>query len=266
VFTNNSSSQGNDVPLDSFSWVCYDGTTQTTTDVNQTVSDFFDFENSFLTTLTVTDEFGCVSGSAFTITDLTKPTANFAVDTVLCDLENFNAVNQSLGSGPLTYEWLIDGSYQDNTLNYSNQFDGQPSNLCSSVQHTLSLVTTDVNGCLDTLEVPIHVSLPHADANFSFSGATINAQGEFVCPPVFASLNDSSSSFGNVTNWNWTFGKGNRWGNVVKQAQDHTGVLLWDGNANSGNPCTEGVYFYKISGELYDGTPITKHGNVTLVR
>ncbi|MFT6501238.1 MAG: gliding motility-associated-like protein [Crocinitomicaceae bacterium] len=513
VFTNNSSSQGNGVPLDSFSWVFYDGTTQITTDVNQTVTDFFDFENSFLTTLTVTDEFGCVSGSAFTITDLTKPTANFAVDTVICDLENFNAVNQSLGSGPLTYEWLIDGNYQDNTLNYSNQFDEQPSNLYSSVQHTLSLVTTDVNGCLDTLEVPIHVSLPHADANFSFSGATINAQGEFVCPPVFASLNDSSSSFGNVTNWNWTFGNGNsstlqnpqntyvyagtytatlsivdefgcvddstftdyvtingpsgdpgwtsvgtfcdpafefytenqsgitnvewtlgngsiindtsaftyiydttgvylptvilsdnfgcevpyilpqisvaineldaffeasmlegevseivtfddlstssadpivdwnwdfgtysqlnntdadvdydwsntgyqtvtltvsdangcsgtyslqvlitaeffvpnvftpngdgvneffamdfdvfngydyvivnRWGNVVKQAQDHTGVLLWDGNVNSGSPCTEGVYFYRISGELYDGTPITKHGNVTLVR
>jgi gliding motility-associated-like protein len=57
--------------------------------------------------------------------------------------------------------------------------------------------------------MPIIVSLPHANANFSFSGATINAQGEFVCPPVFASLVDTSDSYGAILNWDWSFGNGN---------------------------------------------------------
>ena len=58
----------------------------------------------------------------------------------------------------------------------------------------------------------------------------------------------------------------NRWGNVVAEAEDHEGIVMWDGTSRSGEECSAGVYFYKISGELYDNTPITKHGNVTLIR
>ena len=209
TFTNNSSTTGNGVPIESFEWTYFDNTAQTTTSVNQTVSDIFTTEGIFTTTLVATDEFGCVSPPFFIDVDVTKPTAGFIVDSVLCDLENYTAMNQSTGDGPMNYEWIIDGISSGTTFSYSGVFDDVQSSMYSSQNHDITLITTDVNGCSDTLLKPIIVSLPHADAGFSFSGATINGDGEFDCPPVFASLGDSSSSYGAIETWNWTLGNGN---------------------------------------------------------
>jgi gliding motility-associated-like protein len=116
---------------------------------------------------------------------------------------------------------------------------------------TVTLTVSDANGCSETYSLQVLIT------------------AEFFVPNVFTPNGDGVNEFFAMdfdvfTGYDYVIV--NRWGAVVKQAQDHTGVLLWDGNASSGNPCIEGVYFYKISGELYDGTPITKHGNVTLVR
>ncbi|MBM3453322.1 MAG: PKD domain-containing protein, partial [Bacteroidetes bacterium] len=45
--------------------------------------------------------------------------------------------------------------------------------------------------------------------NYSFSGAAIGQNGEYVCPPLFANFVDSSFSAGPITNWQWSFGNGN---------------------------------------------------------
>ena len=57
----------------------------------------------------------------------------------------------------------------------------------------------------------------------------------------------------------------NRWGNIVCEKTNQTGMNLWDGNDMSGNKCSDGVYFYRITGEMYGGTMVNQHGFVTLV-
>jgi hypothetical protein len=51
----------------------------------------------------------------------------------------------------------------------------------------------------------------------------------------------------------------------VQDKLNQTGVLLWDGTNNGGTLCTDGVYFYQITGRLNDGTSISKNGFVTLL-
>ena len=209
IFTNNTIVDTNGIDLDYFVWEFFDGTIDTTYSVLQPMFDTFVNEGNYITSMIAYDIFGCVSNADFVFTDLTKPTAAFVVNNVVCDLQDFTAFNQSTGAGPLDYQWFLDGNFENTILNYTNAFDEVESSLYNSVDHTITLVVADTNGCLDTLELPIVVSLPHADANFAFNGATLNAQGEFACPPVFASLIDSSNSYGTITNWNWAFGNGN---------------------------------------------------------
>jgi len=55
----------------------------------------------------------------------------------------------------------------------------------------------------------VHVSMPYVNVDYSFSGASVNADGNYNYPPVFASLTDVSSSYGDIASWSWDFGNGN---------------------------------------------------------
>lgn len=209
VFTNNSSPQGNGVGLSSFAWTFPDMSTQLTTDINQSVNYFIDTEGTFSTSLTVTDNFGCISPTTTIVTNITKPTADFIVDSVVCDLENFIGFNTSTGVQPVTYEWLVDGNVQSTNVDFNGQFDENSSSSSNSVPHTLELIATDANGCMDTISANIIVSMPYANANATFVSASINEFGEFTCPPVFASLEDTSLTYGSIVSWQWDLGNGN---------------------------------------------------------
>lgn len=208
-FQNNSQITGNGVALESFTWVLPDNSQTTTNNINQTVPFLFDNEGTFQTTLVVTDAFGCISDSAHAVINITKPTADFTIDSVVCNNEDVNISNQSLGDVPLQYQWFSDNVPIGTGSAPSHQYNDQSSGSTTSASHEITLVVEDVNGCFDTLSVPLVVSLPHADANFSFTSASVNQNGEFACPPVFASLVDSSQSYGAINNWSWTFGNGN---------------------------------------------------------
>ena len=58
----------------------------------------------------------------------------------------------------------------------------------------------------------------------------------------------------------------NRWGNVVHEGKNVTGTIFWDGKTQGGDPCSEGVYFYKLNGILKDNNPIEKTGFLELIR
>ena len=58
----------------------------------------------------------------------------------------------------------------------------------------------------------------------------------------------------------------NRWGNPVHEEVNTTGTLLWDGMAQSGNPVSEGVYFYKLVGTLVNGELAEKDGFIYVVK
>lgn len=206
VYTNSSSVVGNGVPLSSYFWTFPDLSTQTTTNLATTTNYTFTTEGSFTTTLVTTDQFGCVSPATSVNMLITKPTASFTVDSVVCDLEAFTTVNSSIGG--TSYQWFIDGQPGGNTSDLSSSFDEVSSASYNSVSHVIGLIVTDVNGCMDTLEQAMIVSMPYADFDFDLTGANINANNEFTCPPVFADFTDQSNTYDGISNWNWDFGDG----------------------------------------------------------
>ena len=222
TYTNNSTSQGNGVGLESFLWTFSDLTTQTTTDVSQTVNFMHNQLGTFAVTLVVTDSFGCVSPLATVSVATSKPNAVFLFDSIVCNNANYIFQNNSGGYSPVTYEWFIDGISEATTTNLNGQFNDPESAASNVINHTVMLIATDVNGCLDTAIHNVNVAIPHADVNYSFNGASVNGSGQYVCPPVFASLTDISSSYGNITNWSWTFGNGNT---SIDQNPDNTYVF-----------------------------------------
>ena len=209
TFSNGSTLQNNGVPLSSFLFTFTDnGATQTTTNVATTVTHTYTTEGTFTATLVVTDQFGCVSPAASTTITITKPVSGFTLDPVVCNLENFVASNTSTGVAPLTYQWFVDGTQISTSQDFPNSHNEPSSNSVSSWQHDYTLITTDANGCKDTSSNTLVVSTPVAIIDYTLDGAATNANGDFLCPPVFATFTDGSLSYGNVTSYSWVFGDG----------------------------------------------------------
>lgn len=109
-------------------------------------------------------------------------------------------------------------------------------------------------GCKDTTSIVIKVNTPDMS---------------YGVPNVFTPNNDNDNDFfklidpSNVQKIEIIIL--NRWGNLVFESNDV--FFKWNGkNMNSGKPCTEGVYFYKIELTDLKGKIVEEDGNITLVR
>lgn len=205
TYTNSSSPVGNGVPLESFFWTMPDLTTQTLTTQTST-SHTFTTEGVFTTTLVATDEFGCVSNPALVNMTITKPTADFSLDSIFCDEEVFTALNTSTGA--TSYEWFVDGSSTAVTNDFNHSFNEVTNASYNHISHLITMIATDQNGCMDTVEQDVIVSLPYIDLTYTLNGASVNGAGDFTCPPVFAGFTDNSNSYGSIVSWDWDFGDG----------------------------------------------------------
>lgn len=212
TFINQSHPQGNGAPVGNFTWTfLHDNSVQTTPNLSASPTYTFMTEDTFDIKLVAVDYFGCVSQPDTLQIITTKPVADFTVDSVVCDLEIFTTVNASTGVQPLTYQWFADGVNTpafDTDENGSHAFDDTPSPNYTHLDHTVWLIVTDGNGCKDTVMQDIIVSLPVAGIDYTLTGANINANGTFNCPPVFATFADSTESFGAIAEWHWNFGDG----------------------------------------------------------
>ena len=208
-FSNTSSQLNNGAPLYSFV-INYsdDNSSDTSYSVATPFNHTFQNVGNYSVALTVTDQFGCVSNPAIVSINATFPIANFIADSVTCNHEAVPVLNGSIGYNPMTYQWIIDGALQGTAINYSPTFhDGQqPGQISQS--HTVLLIATDANGCKDSLEQQVIVSLPYIDLDFQLSGAATNANGAYLCPPVFATFANNSNSFGAIATYQWSFGDG----------------------------------------------------------
>ena len=209
-FDNNSISL-NGLPLTSFDYSFTDDGSSITVDNSDPVDHVFNGQGTFYAQLIATDAFGCQSTPALTPISITKPNAFFSVQNVICNGGDIITTNSSNGLNPITYEWLIDGALFSSNPNLNTVFNESnvPENT-TSILHDLSLIATDGNGCTDTLSNLITVAIPTAIPSFSFTGAAINADGEYICPPIFGAYEDSSYSYGPIQSWVWNFGNGNQ--------------------------------------------------------
>lgn len=204
IATNSSTKQGNGVNLASFLWTNEtSGDTQTTTNVATTVNNTFYTAGSHNVTLVATDIFGCQSFPNTQSISITKPVADFNIDAIVCNQVDVIATNASTGNPTLRYIWKIDNVVVDTLPNLTHQFNDQSA--ATSVNHVVSLIAIDGNGCTDTLNVPIKVSLPKANFSYAATGASVNQDGTFSCPPVFVNYTDQSTSLGSINSWQWDF-------------------------------------------------------------
>lgn len=208
VYTNTSQAQGNGFPTmaNSF-WTFPDNSTQTTNNINTTTNYNLITQGTFTTTLVTTDGFGCVSLPGSTTTNITLPTPNFTIDSVVCNNILVEAINSSTGLNPLTYQWTIDNSNNGITTDFSHTFTDASTN--AFVPHKITLIATDGNGCVDSITVNIKTSLPQALESYSFTGANLSSNNSATCPPIFGNYQNNSIYYGNTPNYYWQFGDGN---------------------------------------------------------
>ncbi|HKK38440.1 MAG TPA: gliding motility-associated C-terminal domain-containing protein, partial [Cryomorphaceae bacterium] len=160
---------------------------------------------------------------------------NLPPDTALCYRADFIVSPDTLFA---SYQWS-DGS-TDSIYNPE---------LEASI--TVSLVTTDFNGCESADLMTIE-----------FADCTIQVPNIFT--PNGDGLNDG---------WNIGLDRPlfydlviyNRWGRVVFESKDFT--QIWDGtHYQTEEPCSEGVYFYILRVNDFEGKAFEQQGNLTLFR
>jgi gliding motility-associated-like protein len=115
----------------------------------------------------------------------------------------------------------------------------------------IGLVITDNLGCIDSTLITIYVSDPDIWVPNVFTPNGDGVNDIITLPyPSFKSYDIQIL---------------NRWGNLVFELKDQTGIAVWDGYDFDGQLHTDGVFFYRLRGEMLGGTLIDKHGFIHLV-
>ncbi|MFB6258523.1 MAG: PKD domain-containing protein [Flavobacteriales bacterium] len=178
--------------ISGWNWDFGDGDSSSLQDPTHTYSDTGDFNVS----LSVSDSFNCEQGSTATaLIHVTHPTASFTYDSVICDGDTVSFTSNSVGEG-IYHVWNYgDGSSPDTVSgNSTEHYYDLGANSDTTLQVTL--IAVDSNGCIDSLQRALTISVPQAD--FTVDSTSID------CPPFNADFLDLSS--GNVSQWQWSFG------------------------------------------------------------
>ena len=161
------------------------------------------------------------------------------------------ATDQSISTGAPIASWTWDFGNSQTSLVFNNS--NQSTTYPLGGFYDITLIVTDAIGCVDSITQSIFVKDP-----------------EIYVPNVFTPNGDGANDIFNLPfdgfkSYHITIT--NRWGNVVwdRDRDDAKPLLLWDGTDNGGNDCTDGVYFYLLTGEMKGGTMVSKNGFVTKI-
>lgn len=178
-------------PITTWVWNYGDGQTQTLS--SGPFSHLYDTAGSFTASLKVTDSFGCTDSLAYaTPVFVTDPQALFSsADTLTCVGANVVFANTSTGVN-LNYTW--------NFGNGNTSLAATPTTMyAADGDYTVSLIVADVNGCVDSLRIPVYIKVRTTDASFTVSDS-ISSCSPFEVIFTNTSLNRSSQV--------WDFGDG----------------------------------------------------------
>ncbi|MEM6263235.1 MAG: PKD domain-containing protein, partial [Bacteroidota bacterium] len=184
-----------DYPLVSWEWDFGDGTSSTL----QNPTHFYGAGGVYTVRLIVTNVQGCrdtVTKPAV-VQIYTPPTAGISLsDNDGCTPFGIAITDVSVaGSAPVTnWQWDFGDGTTSTAQNPGHTYT-------TPGTYTISLITTDGNGCRDTVSQSVtSYQLPTADM------FTVDTSG---CAPRTVSFSDLSSGPATLANWNWSFGDGN---------------------------------------------------------
>lgn len=217
--------------------------------------------------LTIIDANGCILERTVFLDSL-NPIADFSVisSQLNGDLKGsapievqFTNLSQNFANpfnptADTTFFWNLDHSIAEWQVShdYFEVFDTTYLEKGQTYTVDVCLVALNKNGCTDTTckvitiyqpiaFIGVNVFTPNADGindvfSFEFKSASI---AEFSCVIL------------------------NRWGVKMFEMTDITDS--WDGTDKSGDPCKDGVYFYKYEGKTDNGLSVSGQGTVTIV-
>ena len=125
-----------------------------------------------------------------------SPTASFSSDlTAGCQLPfNVQFVNNSTGTGALSYSWNFGDGNTSSAFEPSNSY-------VSAGSFNVSLTATNTNGCSTTSSVPSYINIAATTADF-----VPDVFG--FCQPLEVNFDDLSTSGTNIIGYEWDFGDG----------------------------------------------------------
>lgn len=174
--------------------------------------------------------------ASITIEVNSGPNASFSANPTVTDLSNTNIDFSNQSTDATDYTWDFgDASPTQSAENPSHTFPDEEAG-----SYVVTLIATDDNGCSDTAQLTIIIEN-------SIEEEPIEPMS-YVFPNIFTPNGDGSNDLftfvhhENIQELNIVIL--NRWGNVVFESNETN--FNWNGKVmNSGEECTEGVYFYK---------------------
>jgi gliding motility-associated-like protein len=176
--------------------------------------------------------------------------ANFTANPMLVDQNDpvlFDDLSTFISSPIVSWTWDLGN---DSTYTLGNDAN-QTATYALSGPYTITLTVIDAQGCEDTYTLVINVKDP-----------------DLIIPNVITPNGDGTNDFFILSEAYFkTYNVliFNRWGNVVYNLENQTGTALWDGKTLNGTACTDGVYFYRITGEMLGGTLVDRTSFVTVI-
>ncbi|MEO0900085.1 MAG: PKD domain-containing protein [Bacteroidota bacterium] len=201
------------------------------------VSTLWDFGDG-TTTGTLSPSHTYTSSGVYTVSQILQD-ANGCLDTLTQQVEVFSipvvnfVANPTAGCAPQAVRFIDSTQTAYPIVNWywdfgdgSSSTSNQPTHIyAADGVYSVKLITTDINGCVDSLTKTNYIRMAHPNAAFTANTTT-------VCPdePVGVTFTDATVHDTTLVAWSWDFGDGNTaTGQVVSHsyavAGDYTVVL-----------------------------------------
>jgi gliding motility-associated-like protein len=181
-------------PITTWLWNFGDGTTSTV----QSPVHTFPGLGTYIVTLTVTNG-SCSHSASYTVHAIHENPDFSASPTVACHPTTISFTTQNMNNSNISsFFWNFGNGTQVTTTTGSAN-----ATYVNSGYYTVTLITTDLNGCKDTITKVNYIRINGPVANFSAN----NTSG---CKGLTVTFNDLSTTDGlhAITNWKWDFGDG----------------------------------------------------------
>jgi gliding motility-associated-like protein len=178
------------------------------------------------------------------------PVQILSVDTIICNNASLQIIT-SAASGD--FIWLPGWAVNDSTV-YQPYFN------TSLINGTVNITVTKHDTCgisTDTLQVRV------------INCDTLN--GEIIVPNIFTPNGDGKNDVFEILLLDDfvidDFEIFNRWGNLVYEVENKNAKkIMWDGRSTSGEPCSDGVYYFILKYKNSKGETISIKSFISLIR